>query len=94
MGSRVYFGLITADYTIEAKIRQKHSITLAEVREALQWPAQAEAAEDDDPEHGWRVLAYGSTRDGREVFASLVPFPEWAGIDADTWNLKTARWLR
>ncbi|WP_405070420.1 hypothetical protein OG558_12755 [Kribbella sp. NBC_01510] len=93
MGTSVYLGLITADPGIEAKIQEKHHITLAEVREALQWPAQAQTVEEDDPEHGHRWVAVGQSAGDRLVIAWLLPLPPYMGSLADTWTLKSARWL-
>jgi len=53
----VYLGLIVADPSIEIKIQEKHNITLREVRDALQWPARAEIAEEAHPVHGYRWVA-------------------------------------
>lgn len=93
MDTHVYLGLIDADPSVIDKIQRKHNITLDEVREALQWPAAARAAADDHSEHGWRVIAVGETATGRTVIAALLPAPPWAGRAAETWTLKTARWL-
>jgi hypothetical protein len=94
VAASVYLGLIVAEPSIERKIREKHQITLAEVREALQWPARAETVEEDHPRHGHRWIATGSCADGREVIACLLPLPPYLGPLADTWTLKTARWLK
>lgn len=93
MATAIYLGYLVAAPSVEAKINEKHHITLADVREALQWPAIAQVVEDDDPEHGWRLLAIGKNGLGREVFAALIPLPESAGTTADTWAVKTARWI-
>lgn len=88
-----HFGVIDADPSIQQKLREKHGVTLGDVIEALQWPSRALAAEEDHPQHGWRVVAYGRTATGRELMAVLLPAREWEGIAADTWIVKTARWL-
>jgi hypothetical protein len=94
VATSVYLGLIVDDPGIEAKIRGKHyGITLADVREALQWPAQAETVEDNHPEHGHRWVAVGQNAEGRFVIAWLLPLPPYMGSLADTWTLKSARWL-
>ena len=89
----VYLGLIDADESIKAKIQEKHNITLAEVKEAVQWPARAQVAFEDHPEHGERWIAVGETAEHREVVAWLLPVPEYAEGAADTWRVKTARWV-
>ena len=88
----VHFGLILIAPTIEAKIRTRH-LTGAQVREALQWPATAEAAREDHPEHGERWVAVGTTGDGRQIIAWLLPEPNYLEELADTWTLKSARWV-
>lgn len=93
MGRSVYLGFISASPGVIDKIRAKHNITLEEVREALQWPAKAQVAEENDEEHGRRWAAVGSTGQGRLVIAALLPEPPRLGSDADTWMLKTARWV-
>jgi uncharacterized DUF497 family protein len=92
-GDRIYIGLVVVDPSVVQKLHEKHGITVADVQEALQWPARAEAVVDDDPEHGWRVLAYGTTADGREVFGVLLPEPDHDWERAETWRIKSARWL-
>ncbi len=87
----VYLGLIVADPSIEIKIQEKHNITLREVRDALQWPARAEIAEEAHPVRGYRWVALGQSS-GRLVIAWLLPLPEHLGSLADTWTLKSARW--
>lgn len=89
----IYLGWIDAHPNVVFKNNGKHHMTLALVREALQFPARVEARPDDDPEHGWRVLAYGSTADGRELFAALLPLPEREYERAETWLCKSAMWL-
>ncbi len=93
MGTAVHLGLIVADPSKLALIQQNHSITLEEIRDALQWPAKVRVAEETHPEHGWRVIAVGASATGREVIAALLPEPAWAGLAADTWRVRTARWL-
>lgn len=89
----VYLGLIVADESIEEKIQEKHHITLAAVKDAIQWPAQAQTGFEDHPDHGPRWIAIGKDENEREVIAWLVPLPDYAGPDADTWNVVTARYL-
>ncbi|MGL5826276.1 MAG: hypothetical protein ACRCYU_15905 [Nocardioides sp.] len=90
----VYIGLIVADDTVQEKLKQKpNHAPLWAVREALQWPAKAEIAPEDHPEHGLRWVAVGKTADGRELIAQLLPEPSHEGGRADTWRLKSALWL-
>lgn len=93
MAASVYLGLIIADPSVETKIREKHNITLEQVKDALQWPARAEVAEEDHPNHGLRWIAVGEFSSDRLVIAWLVPLPEYSGSLADTWTLKSARWM-
>jgi hypothetical protein len=92
-GVSIYVGRVVIDDSIAAKIREKHSITPEEVREALEWPAQVRAAEEWHEYHGHRWVALGRTATDREVLAVLLPTPDWEDARADTWVLKTARWL-
>lgn len=88
----IYLGILEFDPSIRSKVNGKHHVTPDEVREALQWPARAETAWEEHPEHGRRVVALGSTADGREVVAWLLPLPHWDD-GTDTWIVKTARWV-
>lgn len=84
----IYIGLVIVDPSIEDKLRHKTpSLTGAEVREALQYPSDALAAWEDDPVHGERVIAEGSTASGRVILAALHP----VDVSDGTWALKTAR---
>ncbi|RNL66223.1 hypothetical protein EFK50_00945 [Nocardioides marmoriginsengisoli] len=94
MGPAIYLGLVIADPSVVAKLHEKHTITLEQVREAIQWPAKARTAEETHPEHGWRVVAIGTAACGDTVLATLLPVPTWAGTAADTWVVLTARWVR
>ncbi len=90
----VYLGrLVITDPAVTDKLHRKHDITYEDVVEALQHPAQARAAWDDDPYYGPRVIALGSVADGREVIGYLKALPEWDD-HADTWDIKTARWVK
>ena len=92
MSSGVHLGYIDASPAVESKIQEKHGITLAEVREALQFPAPVRIAPEEHPEHGYRWVAVGSCG-GHVVIAWLLPLPEHEGATADSWTLKTARWV-
>lgn len=87
----IYIGLIVIDPAVEAKIREKHNVTGEEVREALQWPANAKTVEEDHDVHGRRWVALGTTAGGREVIGWMLPAPHYMGASADTWALMSAR---
>ncbi|MBK5218037.1 MAG: hypothetical protein JJE02_10675 [Propionibacteriales bacterium] len=93
MSSSIYIGKLVAEPSIEAKINQKHNVTLDEVREAIQWPAVAEAAKEEHPVHGIRWVCVGTVADGRQLIAWIMPRPPHFEESADTWTLKTASWL-
>jgi hypothetical protein len=89
----VYLGrLVILDEGVIDKLHKKHNITFDEVVEALQWPARARAAWEDHPHYGRRLVANGSVASGRSVLGILKPVPEWDDR-ADTWDVKTARWV-
>ena len=89
----MYLGrLVILDASVADKLQQKHHITYDEVVEALQYPAKADAVWDNDPVYGLRVVAKGSVADGRQVIGYLEPLPWWDD-HADTWDIKTARWV-
>lgn len=89
----MYFGELRIDPATEDKLHRKHNgITLDEVKEAIQAPAETQAGWEEHEEHGWRVIALGKVAGGRRVLCALVPIPEWDDY-ADTWMVKTARWV-
>lgn len=92
--SREYLGEIHADEHIRWKITRRSGggCTLAQVREALLWPAIAETAWEDHPVHGRRLVALGTTADGRTVIAWLLPIPPW-DPSSGSWIVKSARWV-
>lgn len=90
----IYIGDVIVDDTIIAKLNTKHQVTRAELRQALMWPARVDVAPDYDPDNGgWRWVAVATTAEGRLVICWLLPAPEWEGEDAQTWVVKTARWV-
>ena len=89
----IYIAVVHVDLTVVDKLNRKHSVTRAEVQEALQWPARVEAGYEDHPVHGGRWVVVGTVVGGREIIASLLPAPYWAGDRAEDWVVKTARWL-
>lgn len=72
---------------IEHKICNKHQVTPAEVREALILRNDVDKRWEDHPAHGQRLVALGTTYDGRPILAALLPVDVQEGI----WILKTAR---
>lgn len=89
----IYIGLTIVDPGVIPKLNEKHQVTEAEVKEALQWPAKVRAALENDPKHGERWVALAEVGSGRPLIAWLLPAPDWAGEQADTWVVKTARWV-
>lgn len=85
-------GRLIIDEETRDKLHRKHSITFEDVVEAIQWPARAQAAWEDHPDYGLRLVAHGSVAAGRDVICVLRPVPDWDD-NADTWDVKTARWL-
>ena len=90
----MYFGELRIDPGTEDKLHRKHrGITSKDVVEAIQWPARCEAIWEEHPDHGERAVAIGAVADGRELICALTPLPERDGQQADTWIIRTARWL-
>jgi hypothetical protein len=89
----IYIGGVIIDPSIVAKLNTKHQVTQDELREALQWPAEVQVVREVHPEHGLRWIALATTATSREVLATLLPAPYWEGEEADTWVVKTARWV-
>jgi len=84
----IFIALIEIPPAIEAKIRGKYpSLTGAEVKEALQWPAKTDRRWEDHPVHGLRVIAHGATSSGRRILAAVHPVDAHDGH----WRLRTAR---
>jgi len=87
--SSVVVAVLIIDASVEAKIKEKHKLTPAEVHEAVRLAPDAQAAWDDDPEHGRRLVVTGTTYMGRPVIAYLVPLNE-NDPEEGTFKLKTA----
>lgn len=87
-----HLGLLLADASIVAKDNTKHNLPHHLVQEALQFPARARTGWEDHELNGRRLVAMGSTSQGRELIAWLLPLPAW-DEDSDTWLVKSARWL-
>jgi hypothetical protein len=78
---------VRIDETVADKIRTKHNMTPEEVREALVLRPDVDRRWENHPEHGRRLLAEGTTYEGRPVLAALLP----VDVDDGIWMLKTAR---
>lgn len=63
-------------------------MTERDIREAFVLARLKRAGWEHDPLRGWRVLATGTTYDGRRLNAVLYPANEQDG----TWWLGTAMW--
>lgn len=68
----------------------KHQITLQDVVDAVQWPASARIAFDDDEEHGPRWIAVGTDSNQRTLYIVLRPVPLVFEELAETWEVVTA----
>ena len=87
MVERVYVAVIDCSGSVLAKINQKHGVTLAEVEEAVLFPARLRrAAWVWDAQRGDRLAAEGITLSGRVLRVVLYPVDR----DAGTWRLGTA----
>lgn len=89
----IYIGLVLVDPSVVDKLNRKHNVTEAEVKEALQWPARIRGGWEEDPEHGKRWVTIATVASGREMLAALLPSPAWADEQAETWVVKSARWV-
>jgi hypothetical protein len=88
----LHLGLLIIDKPTNAKLNNKHHITLGQVQAAIQWPARPRAKWEIHPIYGRRVVAIGQM-DGEPVLCILKPVPRY-DENADTWEVQTARWLR
>jgi len=82
-----YIAVINISEPVEAKVATKHNVTAAEVREALVL-TQLQRAVWHHAAQGRRLLATGTTADGRRLNAVLYPADQGDG----TWWLATAMW--
>lgn len=82
-----YIGWVIVDPGVERKINKKHQLTVADVREAFQWPARAQGFWEDHERHGLRYVIKGTNSAGRVILGALQPVDETDG----TWALRTAR---
>jgi hypothetical protein len=70
------------------KLRQKHGLTIAQVREAVALGADDRQVADDDPDYGWRLIVFGADGIG-PIVAYLRPIDR----SDDLWECLTARRL-
>lgn len=70
---------------VEAKLRLKHYVTPAQVREAVALGAASNLTWDDDPIYGRRLIATGSDAEG-EIDVYLKPLD----ISDGRWECLTA----
>lgn len=80
-----WIGEIRFSAEAEAKLRQKHSLTPAQVREAVACGAHDRLVADDDPVHGWRLVAFGTDASG-PIVVFLRPIDSSDGV----WKCLTA----
>lgn len=81
-----WIGHVVIPVEIEAKLRSKHLLTPDQVRWAICWGAHEQAAWDDDPVYGERLVVTGSTNETGRLIAYLRPVDESDG----TWECLTA----
>jgi hypothetical protein len=85
-----WLGWIVVPPDIEDKLRTKHRLTSAHVREAVCWGAHDVAAWEDHPVYGVRLVVSGTTVETGPIIVYLRP------VDAEdgTWECLTAWRLR
>jgi len=71
---------------VEAKIKEKHQLTPARVREAVALGAADRAGWHTDPAYGRRLIATGRDADGCEIDVYLRPVDR----DEEIWECLTA----
>lgn len=86
-GDVAYIAVIHISEAVEAKLVTKHNVTAAEVREACVL-TRLERAVWHEGDRARRLLATGTTGDGRRLNVVLYPADESDG----TWWLGTAMW--
>jgi hypothetical protein len=77
---------IRFDPAVEAKIREKHQLTAARVREAVALGAADRVDWHFDPVYGRRLIATGTDADGHGIVVYLRPLDQ----DEETWECLTA----
>ena len=83
-----YISDIQISPAVEAKIRLKHNLTGADVRDAFIYRSDIEAAWLFTPNYGQRLMVKGKIYDGRTILAYLYEVNFEFGI----WKLGTA-WI-
>ncbi len=81
-----WIGQVVAIPEIEVKLRDKHFLTLAQIRRAVCRGAHDRAAWDDSPMYGERLVVTGTTEETGPLIAYLRPVDESDG----TWECLTA----
>jgi hypothetical protein len=87
---RVWIAEVLFRPDVASKIRSKHNLSTAEVREAVCFGAHREARWNVHPDYGRRLLVRGATYEGKQIIAYLRPMNEGDGI----WECRTARRIR
>jgi len=81
-----WIGYVYVDPEVESKLREKHGLTSDQIREAICWGAHNQAAWDDDPVYGTRLVVTGTMGESGPLIAYLRPLDETDG----TWECLTA----
>lgn len=89
-GLRVWIAEILFRPDVATKIRSKHQLTPAEIREAACFGAHRDAGWHVHPTYGRRLLVQGETYEGKRIIVYLKPMDEAGGI----WECRTARRIR
>jgi hypothetical protein len=81
-----WIGLVVIPSEIETKLRIAHFLTPEQVRLAICWGAHHQAAWEDHPVYGERLVVTGTTDETGPLIAYLRPIDETDG----TWECLTA----
>lgn len=84
--SHSYIAQVVASERVEAKIRERHNVTMREVSEAVVLTPVVRSFWHWHPERGWRLLLTGETAGSRLLDVVLYPVDETDGV----WELATA----
>lgn len=82
----VWIAEVRFEPEVEAKIKEKHNLTPARVREAVALGAADSVGWHTDPVYGRRLIATGSDADGKEMIVYLRPVDR----DEEIWDCLTA----
>lgn len=80
MPNRPWIGYLYIEPEVEQKLRAEHYLTGDQVRRAICWGAHDQAAWDDDPIYGLRLVVTGSTTDTGPLIAYLKPLDVGDGL--------------